>query len=372
MKNDVNIKIDKGILGPDERIAVELRSLYSSLGYERYKMGKFEEYALYVRNKDFLVSDGIISFTDTRGRLLALKPDVTLSIINNSADEAGRVQRLYYDENVYRISKNSHTFKEIRQTGVECIGDITVNEECEVLLLALKSLEGISDDYALEISHVGLLEAVISELIPDEIVRNKVVLAISAKNNDETERAIASLENADEAKRVIGTLSANYTSVESAKEAIAPLCTGESARKSFEEFAFVLDVACRIGREDKIRVNFSLTSGVRYYSGLVFKGYIKGVPTSVLSGGRYDRLMKRMKRSSGAAGFAVYLDELERFDARKSDYDVDVLIITGNNVCASLAKAEELTAKGYTVRLSEKIPEDVRYKELISFEGEGK
>ena len=84
MKNDVNIKIDKGILGPDERIAVELRSLYSSLGYERYKMGKFEEYALYVRNKDFLVSDGIISFTDTRGRLLALKPDVTLSIINNS------------------------------------------------------------------------------------------------------------------------------------------------------------------------------------------------------------------------------------------------------------------------------------------------
>ena len=71
------MQIDKKILKADECAAYDLRSLYRRFGYSRYKMSKFEEYALYIRNKDFLVSDGIISFTDTNGRLLALKPYFT-------------------------------------------------------------------------------------------------------------------------------------------------------------------------------------------------------------------------------------------------------------------------------------------------------
>ena len=64
----------------------KLRELYESFGYSQYKMSKFEEYDLYVRNKSFLVSDHIITFTDTDGKLMALKPDVTLSIVKNSRD----------------------------------------------------------------------------------------------------------------------------------------------------------------------------------------------------------------------------------------------------------------------------------------------
>ena len=92
------------LLKREERAVFELRSLYQKYGYRQYKMGKFEEYDLYVRNKDFLVSDGIITFTDTNGRLMALKPDVTLSIIKNSTDAPGCLHKVYYNENVYRIS----------------------------------------------------------------------------------------------------------------------------------------------------------------------------------------------------------------------------------------------------------------------------
>ncbi|MCE2604206.1 ATP phosphoribosyltransferase regulatory subunit, partial [Pseudomonas aeruginosa] len=63
---------------------MELRGLYEQYGYKKYKMSKFEEYSLYVENKDFLASDKVITFTDLDGRLLALKPDVTLSIIKNT------------------------------------------------------------------------------------------------------------------------------------------------------------------------------------------------------------------------------------------------------------------------------------------------
>ena len=77
------MQISSIVLKNEEKAVFELRELYSKYGYLQYKMSKFEEYDLYVSNKDFLVSENIITFTDTDGKLLALKPDVTLSIIKS-------------------------------------------------------------------------------------------------------------------------------------------------------------------------------------------------------------------------------------------------------------------------------------------------
>ena len=117
--------LDETILKREEKAVFALRSLYRQYGYAPYKMSKFEDYEYYIRNKDFLVSDRIITFNDTNGRLLALKPDVTLSIIKNGEDTPGCKQKVCYNENVYRISGDSHSYKEIMQTGVECIGAVT-------------------------------------------------------------------------------------------------------------------------------------------------------------------------------------------------------------------------------------------------------
>ena len=127
-----------------ERILASLRVLYDRYGYRPYKMNKFEEYDLYARNKDFLISDSIITFTDRSGKLMALKPDVTLSIVKNTAD-TGSVQKLYYNENVYRVSKGSGVFREMLQVGLECLGQIDDYAIFEVLLLAAKSLLAISN-----------------------------------------------------------------------------------------------------------------------------------------------------------------------------------------------------------------------------------
>ena len=155
------MKIDETMIRSDERAVFALRSLYRRYGYARYKMSRFEEYDLYVRNKDFLVSDEVITFTDHTGRLLALKPDVTLSIIKNTVDRPGAVQKVYYNENVYRVAKGTHSFKEIMQAGLECIGDLGEYEIAEVVLLAAKSLDLIGGGYVLDLSHMGLLSAML-------------------------------------------------------------------------------------------------------------------------------------------------------------------------------------------------------------------
>ena len=103
--------IEERILKSEELAVYKLRALYTKYGYRPYKMSKFEEYDLYGRNKDFLVSDRVITFTDTDGRLLALKPDVTLSIIKNT--KGGEKQKVCYNENVYRVPGGRGQFKEI-------------------------------------------------------------------------------------------------------------------------------------------------------------------------------------------------------------------------------------------------------------------
>ena len=118
------MRLSFDVLRNDELASYELRNLYKTFGYSQYKVGRFEEYDLYAHNKSFLVSENILTFTDTDGKLMALKPDITLSIVKNIPCEKENIHKLYYNENVYRTAPDSHGFKEIMQTGLECIGKI--------------------------------------------------------------------------------------------------------------------------------------------------------------------------------------------------------------------------------------------------------
>lgn len=364
------MQINKEILKTDELAAYNLRSLYRRFGYLQYKMSKFEEYALYIRNKDFLVSEGIISFTDTNGRLLALKPDVTLSIINNSQDVRGQVQKMYYDENVYRISKNSHSYKEIRQNGLECIGDVTLFELCEVVMLAVRSLEIISKDFFFEISHVGIIESVFSEIGLNCSVEKKLFDCINKKSYDEFKRVCRENNISDDAQNKIKVFLSNFTSFDEAKKALSTVCTGKESLDKFNEFCAILDFLKEYGIDKNVRVDFSLTNDMSYYSGVAFKGYIKDIPVSVLSGGQYDKLMQNMGRTSSAVGFAVYLDTLERLDFQDKEYDYDVILLYSGDIAAALKKAEELSCDGKSVRVCVDVPEGVTAKQIINIDKE--
>ena len=126
-------------LNSEERTVMALRDLYSAYGYRQYKVSKFESYDLYASNRNFLQSKQILTFTDTNGRLMALKPDVTLSIIKNTEPDAA-ISKVYYTENVYRVPKNGDGFQEIMQTGLELIGAVDDYAMAEVVMLAERSL----------------------------------------------------------------------------------------------------------------------------------------------------------------------------------------------------------------------------------------
>ena len=341
-----------------ERAVSTLKNLYESYGYSQYKMSKFEEYELYVRNKSFLVSDHIITFTDVGGSLMALKPDVTLSIVKNSPEREEGVRKVYYNENVYRVPKGGLSFKEIMQSGLECIGEIDKFAVAEVLSLACMSLEAISSDYVLDVSDMGILSSLVDEIGLSAKGREALIDCIGEKN----------LHGIDALCRSEGK---EISCAETLKKLIAMKGgIGEmlSVLEGKEQYAKALELSEILSAEGgKVRIDFSVTDDVSYYSGIVFKGFIKGIPTSVLTGGRYDALMERMGKSSGAIGFAVYLDLLESLALESDEYDVDVLLLYGDGteMKALLEASQGQVSDGKRVMAAREIPKNLKYKEII-------
>ena len=352
-----------------ESLVFSLRELYDKYGYSRYKMNKFEEYDLYAKNKDFLISDGVITFTDTNGKLMALKPDVTLSIVKNTKDVGAFVQKLYYNENVYRVSKGTHSFKEITQVGLEAIGNI--DEYCifEVLSLAAQSLGCTEKNCILEISHLGILSDVMKYAGIPQGEAGKVIHFIGEKNVHELLSFCESLNIDKNKAELLAKTAKVYGTFDEVLPWINANLRGIADEKNIETFQNVIGALSEETYGGIVRVDFSVVDDLRYYNGFVFKGFSEGIPNSVLSGGQYDALMKNMKRKSGAIGFAVYLDELQSLNI-SSKYDVDILLIYGENenIFSLNKEIKRLMANGESVLAQKDIPEEIKYKKLMKFE----
>ena len=305
--------LDLSYLQPKERASFALRALYEAAGCRKYHMGRFEEYGLYQENRSFLSSEQVITFTDLDGRLLALKPDVTLSIAKTAQPAPGETLQYYYHENVYRPSAESHTFQEISQMGLELLGKVGEAQVRQAVNLAAKSLAQLGSDWVLEVSHMGYLFGLFDALNVPAAARPKLLSLLREKNVHEL-RTAALTAGVD-------------TAGADALAGLLDLCGG------YEETLTKAEAACRNARMQAaaaelraltgtlkaaggaVRLDLSLTGEMEYYNGLVFQGYLQGLPRPLLKGGRYDLLMQKFTPGAGAIGFAVYLDELDRLSA---------------------------------------------------------
>lgn len=353
----------------DEQAVFLLRSLYSKYGYKQYKMRKFEEYDLYVRNKDFLISDSVITFTDTNGKLMALKPDVTLSIVKNTKDSDGSVQKVYYDENVYRVSKGTHSYKEIKQAGLECIGDVDTYCVCEVLSLAVKSLMTISENCVVDVSDLAILFALYDYIGLSYEARKRMTSLISDKNTHEMKRLCEDMSVSAESTALLEELISYNGTPDEILPRLKAMAERIGAQAEFSEFESVVS-SLDEELQSKLRIDFSVVSDINYYNGIVFKGFIDKIPDSVLSGGRYDSLMQSMSRKSKAIGFAVYIDMLERFNIKEREFDYAAVLLYSENDSISTVKnaAQRLINEYGCVFTAKKLPEKATYGKLFELQ----
>ena len=308
-----DMKFSLESLQPKERASFALRALYEAAGCRKYHMGRFEEYGLYQENRSFLSSEQVITFTDLDGRLLALKPDVTLSIAKTAQPAPGETLRYYYHENVYRPSAESHTFKEISQMGLEVLGKVGEAEVQQAVCLAAQSLGQLGAEWVLEVSHMGYLFGLFDALEVPAAARAALLEKLREKNAHEL-RAAAKAAGLDDAAAdtlcSVLSLSGGYSETLAKAEA---LCKNDAMNAAVAELKALAGPLAWM--EGTIRLDMTLAGEMEYYNGLVFQGYLKALPRPLLKGGRYDLLMKKFTPGAGAIGFAIYLDELDRLSA---------------------------------------------------------
>lgn len=354
------------VLNREEKIIYELRSVYHNYGYTPYAMSKFEDYEFYIRNKDFLISDRVIAFNDTNGKMLALKPDVTLSIIKSGKDTDGIKQKVYYNENVYRVSRTTHRYKEIMQVGLECIGDIDFYDIFEVVSLAAESLSKISGNFSLVISHLGILSDILSDASNSRSFKEEAIECIKSKNTHDLQKLCEKYNVSEEKTKAVIALTQIYGERGSVIEKISEFAD----ELKVSELKKLSDFLLTTPYSDKIEFDFSVVDDMNYYNGFLFKGFVDGVASEILSGGQYDNMMKKISRTSSAIGFAIYLDLLDKTIPDES-FMFDVLLVYGeeNDAFEVAKKVSELAKKGLSCSAQKVIPNKIKFKEIIDMRG---
>lgn len=356
----------------EDKIKLTLRALYEEYGFRQYRMGKFEPYDMYYEHKDFLKSETVITFTDTAGRLMALKPDVTMSIVKSTQpDDDSR--KLYYIENVFRMAPGSREYGEISQIGIESIGGKDLYTEAETVLLAIRTLEAISPNYILDVSHMGFVAAVFAACGFDAEERETALAALTHKNLHElmslAERAGVSEANC----ALLRATSGVSDTVPQALKALRVLPLDEEMCAALDEIERVYAVLDTAGCAGRMRLDFTVVNNMDYYNGIVFRGYIENLPRAVLAGGRYDNLMRRFRKPQSALGFALYLGELTRAFTQPVHYDTDCLVIYGDASPETVMRAVAfLMEDGKGVRAEKTLPKNIRARRVYRLEPDGK
>ena len=302
---------------PAEQATFRLRALYEQAGYRKYRCSRFEEYALYQEYRRFLSDAQVVTFTDLDGKLRAIKPDVTLSIAKTAQPAPGECKRFYYNEEVCRPSRESHTFQTIRQMGLECMGAVDAAAQAEVVLLALQSLAALEVPTVLEVSHMGFVTGLLDALQVPESARGRLLELLNQKNAHELHAAALAEGLDEEAARSLCALLTLHGPLGATLAAARSLCRSDAQRAALEELQALQNRLGEPGRGTQL--DLSMANEMEYYNGLVFTGYVAGVPRAVLKGGRYDYLMQRFTPGANAIGFAIYLDELERLNPEVQD-----------------------------------------------------
>jgi ATP phosphoribosyltransferase regulatory subunit len=211
--------------------------------------------------------------------------------------------------------------------GIEAMGDTDAYVVREVVRLAVESLKHIGLPYVLDISHMGFTAALLDSagLTPEQqeqslsLIRKKCTHELEAYLKEQ-KIAPTYAERIVQMTKLAGPFDTVYSTAQK-------LSVNEKTQAALGELKTLYDTLCAADAADAVRLDLSMLNELDYYNGIVFQGYVQGAPRAVLSGGRYDLLMRRFGKNADGIGFAVYLDELNRILSDRRLLGSDVLIL---------------------------------------------
>ena len=332
-------------------VLLDIRKMYDLYGYKRISLPSFEEYDLYNENKDF-IDRNILTVMSPNGKLLALRPDITLSVAKKiSKDQSLKYSKIYYQENTYNLTKYTG-YEEDKQLGIELIGKESVFLDFEIVDLAVKSLDIINEKSLIVLSHAGFISSIFDNLNLEYEVKEEIFDCINKKNSHDIKKILENnkfvSENVKELIYKIPELSGDLDDI--TKE-LSKYGINDNIKKILLELKQLNNLLLKFHKRSKIVFDFSVIKNLNYYNGIILQGYIEGFPNVILTGGRYDRLFEKFGVDTGAVGFAILTDSLKGYYKDEDKNDFEILIAYDDSNFEKLVEfVNDFQEKGLRVR----------------------
>ena len=332
-------------------VLLNIRKMYDSYGYKKISLPSFEEYDLYNENKDF-IDRNVLTVMSPNGKLLALRPDITLSVAKKvSKDQSLKYSKIYYQENTYNLTKYVG-YEEDEQLGIELIGKESTFLDFEIINLAVKSLDIINKKSMIVLSHAGFISSVFENFDLEYEIKEQILDCINRKNSHDIQKILKRNEHISEnVKKLIYKIPELSGNLENIEKELLKYEINVNTKKILSELKQLNSLLMKFYKKSKIIFDFSVVKNLNYYNGIILQGYIEGFPNVILTGGRYDKLFEKFGVDTGAVGFAILTDGLKGYYKDTDKKDFEVLIAYDDSDFEKLVEiVNDFQKKGLRVR----------------------
>lgn len=282
-------------------------------GFREIVTPSLEFFDSFSGQKELLAQEDMAKSFDAQGRILVLKPDLTVPVARVAATKYKdlRPLKVCYCQSIFRNSKDRYLdLKEFTQAGCEIIGRGDCGADGEIIATAIRSLEDAGlTDFTIELGQVNYFKGLMEECGCDDDDREDIRLLVNKKDFCGLEKLVDSLGITGDLRRAIVDLPYLYGDV-SVLDRISGLAIGETALAAINDLRSLLTDLANRGCSHRIAIDMGMVSSLHYYTGLIFCGYAPGLGVPILTGGRYDSLVEKFGAPDKATGFSVNISYL--------------------------------------------------------------
>lgn len=334
-----------------------LEETFESFGYDEVITPTVEYYKTFSINDECMDEEKIYKFFESSGRILALRPDMTLPIarvVSTKMKEVETPIRLRYTSNIFRVNRKFGGKKnEYTDLGIELIGVPELDGDIEALTIALEGFKKLNiSNFKLEIGNIKFFNEIFDKCKIKEDEKEKLAELIEEKSLIELEKFLNSLEIEESKKNFLKRLPWLFGDEDVLNNNIE-FKDDKDVMSAIVYLKKINNILKELGYEDNITFDLGMVPGVNYYTGIIFKGYIEGARAPVLSGGRYDNLIKSFGRDLPAVGFSIDADLiLENINFNNEEKIKEYIIYYGKNkLVQAIKESRTLRDKGIRVKL---------------------
>ncbi|MFA5528321.1 MAG: ATP phosphoribosyltransferase regulatory subunit [Peptostreptococcales bacterium] len=351
-----------------ELIQTKIKEIFRTFGYTQVLTPTFEYYDLFSEMDSSMNLDDMYKLIDKNGKILVLRPDVTIPIARMVATSYNTINddiKLSYNTSVYRSADfRAGERREFIQAGIEYIGNNSAEADAEVIATAIKAMQSLNfDSIHIDMGETDYFKGIMQSLDIEDEAKYTIKQLIEKKNLGDLKNLLKTISIEDDYKELLLEIPLLYGEMHEVLDKIKHSILTESMKKAIDNMCSIYKILDDYGYGDFIFIDLGLVNHLEYYSGMIFKGYIGNHGLPVLSGGRYDELLGKFGREISARGFGINIDEilsamkdtqLLDFTMNKKDY---LILYHERNRKLGFKESDGLRSKGFIVE-AKKLKDD--------------